>query len=234
MAARGLGSSPYRLVCFDVDGTLVGKTIFVWETLHDHFQTDPALRKQAWDDYFGRRISYAQWFEWDIRLLRERGANRERLMQAIDRLELLPGVHETLAVLREAGLTLAVISGSLDIVLEHFGLEDYFDDILLNELYFDRQGELIGWRPTPFDIENKAAGLETLLAKHGLEPSQAAFVGDNFNDVSIARAAGLSLAFNSTCRELIEASDVRVEGDDLRAILPHILLGSRHAGKPVR
>ena len=30
----------YRLVCFDLDGTLVDNTIFIWQTLHEYFQTD--------------------------------------------------------------------------------------------------------------------------------------------------------------------------------------------------
>ncbi|MBN1945710.1 MAG: HAD-IB family phosphatase [Bradymonadales bacterium] len=212
----------YRLAAFDVDGTLVGSTVFVWQTLHDYLGTDAESRKKAWDDYFARRIPYSQWFEWDIRLFLEKGANRQRMLEAIDRLVLNRGVKETLETLKAAGMVLVVISGSLDIVLKRFDLERYFDDIFLNEVYFNRAGELIGWRPTPFDLENKAAGLEWLADKHGVALEQTVFVGDNFNDVSIARRAGLSIAFNSSCQELIDCSGVHIPGNDLREILPHI------------
>ncbi|MBI4700060.1 MAG: HAD-IB family phosphatase [Deltaproteobacteria bacterium] len=220
-----MSQSRYRLVCFDVDGTLVGRTVFVWQTLHEHFATDAAERQKAWDDYFSGRVSYAQWFEHDIRLLRERGADRRRMLHAISALELVAGAHETLQALKDAGLVLAVISGSLNLVIEHFALGRYFDHVFVNELYFDREDRLIGWRPTPFDLESKAAGLEWLMGKHGLCAAETAFVGDNFNDLSIARRAGLGIAFGSKCEELVRACAVCVPGDDLRAILPHVLEG---------
>ena len=219
-----MSSLPYRLACFDVDGTLVGKTIFVWETLHDALGTDRDKRQQGWDDYFSGRIPYSQWFEHDIALFRERGeVTRQRLLEAMAPLELVDGVHEVLQTLRDAGLRLAVVSGSLNIVLEKFELADYFDDIFVNELFFDSRGSLIGWRPTPFDLERKAVALDWLVAKYGLALSQTVFVGDNFNDVSIARHAGKAIAFNSTCAELIECAAAHVPGGDLRDVLPHVL-----------
>lgn len=211
-----------RLVCFDVDGTLVGHTIFVWQTLHDFFQTDPKLRKRAYDDYFAGRISYPEWFDWDIRLLRAKGLNHARMMEAIDSLEMMTGARETLHDLRDAGYLLAVVSGSLNPVLSKFDLEEYFDDILINKLEFDASGELVAAEPTPFDLEKKAEGLDFLMEKYDLKREETAFVGDNFNDVSIAQRAGLSFAFNSTCKELIDVASVVVEGTDLRAILPHL------------
>lgn len=215
---------PYRLVCFDVDGTLVGKTVFVWETLHNELGTDEKQRKQGWEDYFAGRIPYSQWFEHDIALFREQGTiTRQRLLDAMSGLELIDGVHEVLATLQAAGLRLAVVSGSLNIVLQKFELERYFDDIFVNELFFDRRGALIGWRPTPFDIERKAAALDWLVAKYDLELAETAFVGDNFNDVTIARRAGKAIAFNSTCQELIECAAAHVPSADLRGVLPHLL-----------
>jgi phosphoserine phosphatase len=217
-------SFPYRLICFDVDGTLVGKTVFVWETLHERLGTDRAARRQAWDDFFAGRLAYADWFASDLALFRQCGpVTRQRLLAAIDTLELVPGAHQALAALRAAGMRLAVVSGSLNIVLEKFELGRYFDDVFLNELYFDSAGELTGSRPTPFDLDNKAGALDALTAKYGLALSETAFVGDNFNDLSIARRAGMALAFNSRCAELIACSRANLPGEDLREILPYLL-----------
>jgi HAD superfamily PSPase-like hydrolase len=222
-----MSSPPYRLVCFDVDGTLVGKTVFVWETLHERLGTDRVARKQAWDDFFAGRISYAEWFECDIALFQQCGpVTRDGLLAAIASLELVPGAHEALTTLREAGVRLAVVSGSLNVVLEKFDLVRHFDDVFVNELSFDGAGTLTGWRPTPFDLDHKARALEQLAATYQLELAETAFVGDNFNDLSIARRAGLALAFNSRCQELIDCSHVNLPGADLREILPH-LLGAR-------
>ncbi len=219
-----MSSLPYPLVCFDVDGTLVGKTVFLWETLHEALGTDRQQRKQGWDDYFGGRIPYSAWFEQDIALFRDRGpVTRQGLLEAMGGLRLNDGAHEMLSALKDAGVRLAVVSGSLNIVLEKFDLFDYFDDVFINELFFDGPGKLIGWRPTPFDIENKRGALDWLVAKYDLDLGETAFVGDNFNDVTIARHAGLGIAFNSTCEELIGCTAVQEPGADLRALLPHLL-----------
>ena len=196
----------------------------MWETLHEQLGTDPLRRRQGWDDYFAGRIRYPQWFELDIDLFRETGpVTKQRLLDAIAALELAPGTHETLGALRDAGVRLAIVSGSLDIVLDKFELRPYFDDVFLNELYFDRAGALLACRATPFDIEAKAAALDWLCGKYDLELAETAFVGDNFNDLSIARRAGRAIAFNSSCAELIACAKANVPGDDLRAILPHLL-----------
>jgi HAD superfamily phosphoserine phosphatase-like hydrolase len=217
-------SPPYRLVCFDVDGTLVGKTVFVWQTLHEQLGTDPVARKRAWEDFFAGRIAYAEWFECDIALFRQGGpVTRQRLLAAIASLELVPGAHEALTTLRDAGVLLAVVSGSLNIVLEKFDLVRHFDDVFVNELSFDAAGVLSSWRPTPFDLDNKAGALDWLTAKYQLGLAETAFVGDNFNDLSIARRAGLTLAFNSSCAELIDCAHANLPGHDLREILPHLL-----------
>lgn len=212
-----------RLICFDVDGTLVGRTVFVWQTLHEYFDTDEEQRFQAYRDYRSGRISYDDWFESDIRLMLERGLDEQKLGEALDRLEPVPGAREVLDALADAGEHLAVVSGSLNVVLSHFGLDGYFSDILINEISFDGEGRLVGWRPTPFDLENKAAGLDWLMAKYALAPTQTVFVGDNFNDVSIAKRAGLSIAFGAASEELVACSTVQVDDSDLRNILPYLL-----------
>ena len=37
----------YKLVCFDVDGTLVDNITFSWQLFHDYFQTDRHKREDA-------------------------------------------------------------------------------------------------------------------------------------------------------------------------------------------
>jgi phosphoserine phosphatase len=34
----------YKLVCFDVDGTLVDNIIYSWQLFHDYFKTDQTKR----------------------------------------------------------------------------------------------------------------------------------------------------------------------------------------------
>jgi phosphoserine phosphatase len=59
--------------------------------------------------------------------------------------------------------------------------------------------------------------------REGIALDRCAFVGDSLNDVWVARAAGLSVAFNPKSEELASIADVVIRAPDLRAILPHLL-----------
>jgi phosphoserine phosphatase len=217
-----MSSLTYPLVCFDLDGTLVDDTIYIWQTLHETFATDAAARQRAYDDYNAGRIPYRRWFEHDLELLDAAGASRDRIREVLDSLRPMSGARATLRELRRRGHRLAVVSGSLDIVVDHLFPEVRFDHVLINRLRFDTDGRIAGGEHTPYDLEGKADGLREICRLEGLEPRQAAFVGDNANDVWIARAAGLGIAFNCKSDELRAACDVEVEGKDLARVLPLI------------
>ncbi|MBN2362221.1 MAG: HAD family phosphatase [Deltaproteobacteria bacterium] len=210
---------PVRLICFDVDGTLVDQTIYIWQTLHDHFGSDLQRRRQAQRDYLGRRISYAEWFFHDIELLRERGADRTGIEQVIGLLAPMPGAVETLAGLKARGYRIGVISGSLDLVLDHFFSSAPIDHRLINRFVFDAEGRLAGGEPTPYDMEGKAAGLRELARREGLTLEQCAFVGDNKNDLEVMRVAGYSVGVNVKHPLVEKAVDRVVSGRDLRPLL---------------
>jgi HAD superfamily phosphoserine phosphatase-like hydrolase len=209
----------FPLVCFDLDGTLVDDTIFIWKTLHERLRTDPVARRRAREDYYAGRISYRRWFETDLELLAAVGATEERIRAVLDELRPVPGARETLAELRRGGHKLAIISGSLDIVVHHLFGDVELDHVLINTIEFDARGRIAGGEPTPYDLEGKAEGLAELCRREGISIAEAAFVGDNSNDLWIARAAGLAIAFNCKSDELRRVCAAEVDGGDLRGVL---------------
>jgi len=213
----------YDLVCFDLDGTLIQGTIFIWQTLHDAFQTDPERRARAKDDFHAGRITYREWFDHDLVLLREAQATRSRMVEALHGIYPTPGARETLGALREQSVRRAILSGSIDLVLNHFFADEHFEQVLINRVRFDDQGRLDGGTHTDFDVERKAHGIREISRRTGVPVHRIAFVGDNYNDISAAREAGLSIAFNPRSKELESVADVVIRDDDLRSILPHIL-----------
>jgi len=213
----------YPLVCFDLDGTLLQDTVFIWSNLHEHFRTDEEVRTRAKEDFFSGRISYREWFFTDIDLLARAGADLQSMTSLIDGLSVTPGSHETIAVLKKAGARIAVISGSIDLALNRHFKQGVFDHVLINRVFFDDEGALTGGEPTRYDLERKADGLRALARRETVRLSETVYVGDNYNDVPAARTAGLSIAFNCRSDELRAAADVIIESNNLRSILEHLL-----------
>ena len=76
--------------------------------------------------------------------------------------------------------------------------------------------------PTPYDLDGKADGLRALARQENLTPEQTAFIGDNDNDIWIAKAAGLAIAFNCKSDALRSICHAEVTVKDLRALGPLI------------
>jgi phosphoserine phosphatase len=213
---------PFDLICFDVDGTLVihpdGK--IVWEILNRRFTGDDTVNRTRFEQYCEGEISYADWVALDVGDWVRAGATRSQVCDAISDLRLIDHAHETLAELKRRGHKLAIISGTIDIVLDKLLPEHPFDDVFTNKVFFDESGLLCGWEPTPYDVDGKARALREIAEREGVSLERCAFVGDSFNDVEVARLAGFSIAFNPKCEELIEVSDVTLKGGSLEALLP--------------
>lgn len=195
---------PYDLICFDVDGTLVrhptGKVI--WEVLNRRFTGDDKVNTQRHRWYNEGRITYPQWVEMDVQGWIDAGATRAEIVDAVREFERFDGAHSTLWELKRRGARLAIISGTLDIVIETLFPEHPFDDVYSNRLEFDAHGQLTGWKATPFDLEGKPVALRELSKKHAVALDRSAFVGDGANDVPMVGVAGCVVAFNPRSSEL--------------------------------
>lgn len=213
------------LVCFDVDGTLIDDTVFIWQTLHDRIETDPDERKRWSDAFWRKEISYAEWASKDVEMWIRKNADRRTILNAIHDLKLMSGATEILTKIKSDQHLLGIISGSLDIALEMTlpGYKTMFDYIFLNHLVFDEHDYLAGIQPTEYDIEHKATGLREMARRSKISLEDTVFIGDNFNDIEVAKIAGLSIAFNCKSADLSRVSDITIEGNNLEDALPYVL-----------
>jgi phosphoserine phosphatase len=215
----------YDLVAFDVDGTLVhhpeDKT--VWEVLNRRFTGTDDQNALRWDQYKSGKLSYAEWVTLDIASWRDAGATRETITGSFGELNLVAGARETLRELKSQGARLAVISGTLDVLLDVLFPDHPFDEVYTNHIAFDAEGRIAHWRATPFDMDGKGIALRSIALREEIPLSRCAFVGDHANDLAAARLAGFSIAFNPKSAELEAAVSAVVRSRDLRDILPHLI-----------
>lgn len=217
----------YRLVCFDVDGTLIENVKFSWQLFHDYFGIDQQRREQGRSAFARGDFTYEQWAKHDVELWKERKVTKQDFSDAIahHQATLVQGARETLEELKAHRMKLAVISGSLNVMLEHF-LPDYeklFDDVYLSRLLFGKNGTISGVNATQYDNEHKATALRLIARKEGIPLDKTVFIGDYLNDLHALRLAGLGIAFNARHREVKDAADISLQAKDMRAVLPYIL-----------
>ena len=214
----------YKLVCFDVDGTLIDNVTFSWQIFHDYFQTDKHKREDAKNKFFSGKISYKQWAEHDIELWRERNAKKEDFFKSMNHLRLMEGAIETLTQLKKIGLKLAIISGSFNVVLEKFipNYEELFDDVFLSRIYFDGNGNISRVEATEFDMDGKAVALRKIAEREKISLKECIFIGDYLNDKKIMQEVGLAIAFNCKYEELRKVANICIDKKDLREILKYI------------
>ena len=215
----------YKLICFDVDGTLIDNVKFSWQIFHDYFQTDKHRREDAKKKFFNGEITYLEWAEHDINLWKGKNAKREDFLDAIKNLKLMKGAMETLQELKKRGYKLAIISGSLNIILEKFipNYEKFFDDVFLSRICFDEDGNIIKVQATEFDMDAKALALKKIAERENISLEECVFIGDYLNDLKIMQEAGLGIAFNCSHEELKKVADVVIDKKDLREVLKFIL-----------
>ena len=215
----------YKLVCFDVDGTLVDNVKFSWQVFHDYFQTDKVKREDARNKFMNGDISYLEWANHDLNMWKDKNARKDDFIKALEPLRLMNGAVEVIRELKKNNISLAIISGSLNVVLEKF-FPDYneiFDDIFLSRIHFDKIGNIAKIEATEYDMDKKAEALRKLAEKKNIGLKECVFIGDYLNDIQVLKDAGLGIAFKCKEDRVKEAADIVIEKKDLREVLRFII-----------
>ena len=211
----------FDLVCFDVDGTLIrhpsGKVI--WEILNLRFTGDDSVNQERYRMYIDGEIDYAEWVRLDVGGWIEAGATRDRVVEAVREFVVYPGAFETVHAIKDRGVHLAVISGTIDVVIDTLFPDHPFDDVFTNKILFDGDGRVTGGEATPYDLHGKPLALRDLAARHGVPLERTAFIGDGGNDVPLIGVAGYLVAFNPRSEELERGADYVMKNRNMIELL---------------
>lgn len=224
--------SSIKLVIFDMDGVLVD--------VEDYNEGDKKIAVSTWQVVFdksgiyhehkrlkemfvgGQLPSYMEWTDEACRVLQKHGLTKERFYEIINNRPLMNGAKKALSELKNRGYKIAVITGSFGALAERIKKELGLDYAIAHcDLIFDGKGELLKWQLIPCDFEGKAEYFHKLIQELNFNSSECAYIGDEINDISIFKEAGLNIAFNCFKEEVKKVANIVIDKKDLREILRH-------------
>lgn len=226
-------SGAYKLICFDMDATLIhGLSLSsraVWDALGD----TEAQRKIGIRSYYTGKFTYEQWCLWIADIFKQKGLTRERFHAIIEQYYLAPHLREGLQQLKARGYKLAIVSnglvGFLDQLLPDWN--QYFDYMFVNRLIFSDNGLVQSVIPSPYGIDKKLAAIHYLCEKEAISTNNVVFVGSSFLNRQIVFQVGLTIGYAHPSREMSDLFDEVIKDDDFRKVVKLIL--QRTTSKPI-
>jgi HAD superfamily phosphoserine phosphatase-like hydrolase len=201
-----------KVVCFDLDGTLLDTKTGIWdimsqELIHDKEPSIIRLMRK----WLPQRTTIGSYIDTQV--------TKAQMVSIIKGLRPVSNAVLLLRQLRKEGFVLALVSDSVDLVPEIHFPSDAFDYLYVNRLIFDDSGVIQGH--IPYSKWGKPGAMRELAAHLKISPEQMVFVGDNINDIPALKYAGIGIAFNPKSRKVRRAADVVLYGDAM-VLLSHI------------
>jgi phosphoglycolate phosphatase len=180
--AQTSAAGDYRLVVFDVDGTLADTFAWLSQALNaiaPRYRLRPIAPEESdrLRELPGRTVLRHLGVTW-WKLPPVARALRRRMTEDLDSIRLFPGVGAMLRDLTDAGLVLGIVSSNSQLnVRRILGPENL---------------SMIGYLECGAAIDGKRAHLRRILKAARLAPRAAIYIGDEIRDIEAARGLGMA------------------------------------------
>lgn len=181
-----------RLVCFDMDSTLIPMEV-IDELAREAKVGEQvaAITRRAMNGELDFKESFA------ARLALLEGLPEQALQAVAARMELTEGAERLVFVLKRLGYRIAIISGGFRWFAERLGKTLAADHVHANVLEVV-DGRVTGRVSGPVvDAARKVTLLRSIAAQEGISMAQTIAVGDGANDLPMLASAGLGVAFHA-------------------------------------
>jgi phosphoserine phosphatase len=198
----------FRLVTFDIDGTLT--TVHGWRWLADRVGRRPDY-EETQARFHRREIGEDEHLSNLLRLADGLTVNEvEAILESTPRID---GIAEAVGAWHARRTRVALLSHNPDYVCAWYARTFGFDGFAGTTLPSPVDGRL--YLPAPVRA-NKLEGLAELLRLWGLRPGEVAHVGDGWADAALFPRVAAGVALNSRFPEVEAAADLVVRAGTLR------------------
>lgn len=199
----GLVNKTKRLICFDVDSTLIQQEVIELLAAHAGREAEVAA---VTDRAMRGEIDFSESLHERVKALA--GLDAAVIDEVAAAVQLTPGARTTIRTLKRLGYRTGAVSGGFVQVLEPLARElglDFYRANTLEIVDGKLTGRVIG---QVVDREVKAESLKEFAWSNGIALNQTVAVGDGANDIAMLSVAGLGIAFNAkpALREVADAT----------------------------
>lgn len=181
-----------RLVCFDMDSTLIGTEVI--DELADRAGVGEEVRRITEQAMRGE-IDFRESFTRRVALLK--GLDESVMREIAENLPITEGVDRMMTVLKRTGYKTAILSGGFTYFGNYLKQRFGFDYVYANDLEIV-DGKLTGrYLGEIVDGRRKQELLRLIAQVENLDMRQTIAVGDGANDLPMLSAAGLGIAFHA-------------------------------------
>ena len=181
-----------RLVCFDMDSTLIQTEVI--DQLAIRAGQGKAV-SEVTERAMNGEIDFDESFRQRVALLK--GLRAELLTEVAEQLPMTKGIDRMMNCLKKVGYKTAILSGGFQYFAEYLQKKFSIDYVYANQLEIFN-GRVTGKINQPvINGERKASLLKKLATENGWHLEQVIAVGDGANDLPMLSCAGLGIAFHA-------------------------------------
>lgn len=166
-----------------------------WRIIHETLGTD---NRNNYGFYLNGKISYREFMLRDINdwLKAKPDITEEFILSIVRKIELRDGLIYFMNRLKHFGFRTAIVSGGLYMLAQLINEQISFDEIMANQLLFDKSGRLLRDGNIMVVPTEKGRNVRALQNKYSIPRERTVAIGDTKNDFSMFTESYYSILLN--------------------------------------